>query len=147
MGKKLISVETGLDKVGYKNVEPASGQTVYTSQWFTLNANGEGILATDTHRLVFLAFAGMERPDVVDDAVNLVTGGLTGIYGKFIATVGIDGYDGGGTYALDKPLKIVNGKLVDGVDGTDIIVARAMGALVNAQLTFACDVPVIVADI
>lgn len=147
MAKKLVNIETGYEKAGFVNVEAAAGVTIDTGMWFSLDASGNGIVATNAHRLVFLCMAGEERPDVNDDAVSLPTGSLTGAYGKLIVSVDVNGYDVGGTYALDTPLKIVNGKLVNGVDGTDIIVARALGALSGGILRFVCDAPVVVAAI
>jgi len=148
MAKNYINIETGYEKVGKNNVEPAAGVTINTSSWFSLDSSGEAIVATDAHRLVFLCFAGMERPDVYDPTVGKATGSLSGVYGKFIAEVDANGYNIGGTYALDTALKIVNGKLVNGVDGTDIIVGRALAAAsADQKLRFVCDVPVVVAGI
>ena len=145
--KNYVNIETGIDKVGRLNAEAASGVTIETGMWFSLDSNGNGVVATNAHRLVFLCLAGMERPDVHDPLHNGPTGSLTGAYGKYIAEVDINGYDVGGTYALDTALKIVNGKLVNGVDGTDIIVGRALAAAAGSKLRFVCDVPVVVAGI
>lgn len=144
MAKRIVNIETGLDKVGIVNVEPASANTINTCEWFSLDADGNAVEATDAHNLVFLCIAGMERPDVYDSGVSISTGSITGVYGKFIATVDSNGYDGTGSYALDTPLKVDSKLLVDGTAGTDIIVARALGALSDGVLRMACDVPVII---
>jgi len=147
MAKKYINIETGYEKAGVINREPAAGQTINTSMWFSLDSNGKAIVATNAHRLVFLCFAGMEMPSVFDPSASLATGALTGVYGKLIVEVGVDGYDVGGTYALDTALKIENGKVVNGTDGTDIIVGRCLGAVVDSKLKYAIDVPVVVAGV
>jgi len=147
MAKKYINIETGYDKAGVINREPATGVAVSTSMWFSLDSSGKAIVATNAHRLVFLCFAGMERPDVLDASASLPTGSLTGVYGKLIVEVGIDGYNVGGTYALDTALKIESGKVVNGTDGSDIIVGRCLGAPVDGKLKYAIDVPVVVAGL
>jgi len=144
MAKRIVNIETGLDKVGVVNVEPASGNTVNTCEWFSLDADGNAVEGADSHNLVFLCIAGMERPDVYDSDPAISTGSITGVYGKFIATVDSNGYDATGTFALDTPLKVDSKVLTDGTAGTDIIVARALGALSDAVLRIACDIPVIV---
>jgi len=147
MAKKIFNIETGYDMVGKMNVDPAASNTINTCMWFTLDASGNAIVATTTHRLVYFCSAGMERPDVYDSVVSGPTGSITGCYGNFVLEVDSNGYDTGGTYALDTALKIDSGKLVDGTDGTDIIVGRALGAVADGKLRCHINCPVVVADI
>ena len=125
----------------------ASGEVIKEGQWFTLDASGDAVLTGSTpNGVMFLNFMDTTHPSVSDTQtdnigtgatpVQIATGGVVGLVGKFRANVDNNGYDDGETFNQFDPLTSKLGKLVPqaGVEPIIAFVYTAIGA--DARLHF-----------